>query len=72
MNEKLYFGCDRFHFVQRELGVKDAEPHRLLTTPKDPTKKRKLKIFHDFASPWCFVAHRHVCIALFAAMTVFL
>jgi len=60
VNEKLYFGCDRFHFVQRELGVKDAEPHRLLTTPKDPMKKRKLKIFHDFASPWCFVAHRHL------------
>ena len=61
MNDKLYFGCDRFHFVERELGVKDAEPHRLLAAPIDSTK-RKLRIFHDFASPWCFVAHRRVCI----------
>ena len=65
MNEKLYYGCDRLHFLERELGISNAAQHRILEEPLEPTKKRKLKIFHDFASPWCFIANRRVCFADF-------
>eukprot|EP00112_Aurelia_sp_Birch-Aquarium-sp1_P010167 Seg2185.3 transcript_id=Seg2185.3/GoldUCD/mRNA.D3Y31 product="Glutathione S-transferase kappa 1" protein_id=Seg2185.3/GoldUCD/D3Y31 len=60
VNDRLYFGADRLHFLARELGTNDAAPHRLLAAPTNPTKKRTLKIFHDFASPWCYVGYRQI------------
>ncbi len=61
-NNKLYFGADRLDFVARALGDKDAAPHRLLTRAVDVSKKPKLTIFHDFASPYCFIMSRRVSI----------
>eukprot|EP00794_Sanderia_malayensis_P011057 gene11057-12224_t len=60
VNNQLYFGADRLDFVRRVLGEENATPQRLFQQPTDLSKKRKLKIFHDFASPWCYVASRRI------------
>ncbi|XP_065056055.1 uncharacterized protein LOC135684423 [Rhopilema esculentum] len=60
VNNRLYFGCDRLHFLEKELGKIDASPYRLVSSPQQPLTKRKLRIFHDFASPWCFIAQRRI------------
>ena len=60
VNNKLYFGSDRIHFVERDLGKSDAAPPRLVPSPLPSIKKRKLAIYHDYASPWSYIGSKQV------------
>ena len=41
VNDRLYFGVDRMHFVERELGNDLAVPYRIKQNPKDGQTKMK-------------------------------
>ena len=52
--QKLFFGCDRLHFVRRACGEEEASQPRLFTSP--PSSPQKISFFFDFSSPWTFLA----------------
>ena len=59
VNDRLFFGTDRLHFVERSLGNTSAAPPRFYPVPKEPTKA-KLTIYHDFCSPWSYIGSTRV------------
>lgn len=62
VNNKLFWGGDRIHFVARELGYKNASPLRL--TKNYPTLKTSkgpnVKFYFDFSSPWSYIGSTQI------------
>lgn len=54
VNDRLFYGVDHLHFVERALGNSSAAPPRFYPPPAEP-RKAKLTIYHDFASPWSYI-----------------
>eukprot|EP00731_Ephydatia_muelleri_P032388 Em0023g895a len=55
VNDQLYYGADRLFLVERALGVRTAEPERLLHPPKDSNLSSHLSFYFDYSSPWSFL-----------------
>ncbi|XP_062521213.1 uncharacterized protein LOC134196160 [Corticium candelabrum] len=62
VNNRLYFGVDRMHFVEQELnGNKVAMPRMVMPpAPGVPPLEAKLTIFHDFSSPWSYLGSQQI------------
>ncbi|EDV26198.1 uncharacterized protein TRIADDRAFT_63921 [Trichoplax adhaerens] len=57
VSRKIYFGPDRLHFVERELGNNQASELRLrLPSSATPGHRAKLTFYYDFVSPWSYIA----------------
>ena len=59
VNDRLYYGVDHLHFVERALGNTSAAPPRFHPAPAEP-RKAKLTIYHDFSSPWSYIGSTQV------------
>lgn len=60
VNERLFWGQDRLHFVEKALGRPDAGPPRLLSSPIPGSRPHRLEFFFDFSSPWSYLASLQV------------
>lgn len=60
--DRIHFGVDRMHFLERALGNVEARPHRaqLHANEADVTRKRKLTFYFDFASPWAYIGFKQL------------
>lgn len=59
VNDRLFYGVDHLHFVERALGNSSAAPPRFYPAPAKP-RKAKLTIYHDFASPWSYIGSTQI------------
>lgn len=59
VNDRLYYGVDHLHFVERALGNALATPPRFHPAPAQP-RKAKLTIYHDFSSPWSYIGSTQI------------
>ncbi|EDO39954.1 predicted protein [Nematostella vectensis] len=60
VNNELFYGTDRMHFVESALGPdKHVTMPRLYHPPSHPTRA-KLIIYHDFASPWSYLGSTQI------------
>ena len=59
VNDRLFYGVDHLHFVERALGDSSVAPPRFQPPPAEP-KKAKLTIYHDFSSPWSYIGSTQV------------
>ena len=59
VNNRLFYGVDHLHFVERALGNASAALPRFYPVPGEP-RKAKLTIYHDFASPWSYIGSTQV------------
>lgn len=59
VNDRLFYGVDHLHFVERALGNSSAALPRFHPPPAEP-KKAKLTIYHDFASPWSYIGSTQI------------
>ena len=67
VNNRLFYGVDHLHFVERALGNASAALPRFYPVPAEP-RKAKLTIYHDVASPWSYIGstqvHVHVAVGM--------
>ncbi|XP_073256648.1 2-hydroxychromene-2-carboxylate isomerase-like isoform X2 [Porites lutea] len=59
VNNRLFYGVDHLHFVERALGNASAALPRFYPVPGEP-RKAKLTIYHDFASPWSYIGSTQI------------
>eukprot|EP00249_Psilotum_nudum_P012531 c23839_g1_i3 orf=579-1709(-) len=59
VNGRFYWGQDRLFLVERALGRSLAKPRRILRS-KDTGMFHTLVFYHDFSSPWSFLASLQV------------
>ena len=69
VDNRLYFGGDRFFLMEQGLGNVTAEPQRLLSKPLPNISKAKLTIYFDFSSPWSYVGFKQVSIPYIVLLT---
>lgn len=60
IKERLFWGCDRMHFVARAAGSITIHPKRLQILPKDSNRKVNVKFFFDFSSPWSYLGSTQI------------
>eukprot|EP01102_Stenamoeba_stenopodia_P016752 TRINITY_DN5885_c0_g1_i2.p1 TRINITY_DN5885_c0_g1~~TRINITY_DN5885_c0_g1_i2.p1 ORF type:complete len:441 (+),score=66.43 TRINITY_DN5885_c0_g1_i2:45-1325(+) len=60
VNNRLFWGQDRFHFVEKALGNPHPKPLRLLPSSTKATKPTKFTFYFDFSSPWSYVGWTQV------------
>lgn len=60
VHERLFWGQDRLHFVEKALGRPAAGPSRLLRAPAPGSVPHTLEFFFDFGSPWSYLASLQV------------
>lgn len=60
VEDKLFWGQDRLHFVDKALGNRNAQQKRVVprTLPNRPPIT--LTVFHDFASPWSYIGSTQI------------
>ncbi|XP_065826211.1 uncharacterized protein [Oscarella lobularis] len=58
VNDRLYWGVDRMHFVERVLGNESASPLRLAFP--DVGRKGHLTFYYDFSSPWSYLGSQKI------------
>ncbi|XP_068686388.1 uncharacterized protein [Montipora foliosa] len=58
-NDRLFYGVDHLHFVERALGNSSAVLPRFHPPPAQP-RKAKLTIYHDFSSPWSYIGSTQI------------
>ena len=71
VNNRLYFGGDRFFLMEQALGNAAAQPHRLLSKPLANITKAKLTIYFDFSSPWSYIGFKQVRTLYFLSCYIF-
>ncbi|XP_028403916.1 uncharacterized protein LOC114526489 isoform X2 [Dendronephthya gigantea] len=59
VNEKLFWGVDSMHFVEKELGNVNAAPLRLVQPPSSQ-HSATLTIYYDLSSPWSFIGSTQI------------
>jgi len=60
VGDKLFWGQDRLHFVDKALGNANAAQPRFFSAPpgSSPVKKPNvLTFYYDFSSPWSYLGH---------------
>eukprot|EP00118_Oscarella_pearsei_P012456 m.92105 g.92105 ORF g.92105 m.92105 type:complete len:433 (+) comp36712_c0_seq26:1978-3276(+) len=62
VNNRLYWGVDRMHFVEQALGNEKAEPLRLAFPSDGDSSKLKghLTFYYDFSSPWSYLGSQKI------------
>jgi 2-hydroxychromene-2-carboxylate isomerase len=62
VNNHLYWGVDRIHFVEEELIGSKVLMQRIALPPSPgkPPFHAKLTIYHDFSSPWSYLGSQQV------------
>jgi len=57
VDDQLFWGGDRLHFVDRALGNPRAALPRICPPPPGGVvARRRLTVYHDFSSPWRYVS----------------
>jgi len=55
LNDTMFFGGDRLHFVEQALGSKNVTLPRLCNSRPLTLLRQKFRFFFDFSSPWSFL-----------------
>jgi len=58
--QRLFFGSDRLHFVEKALGFEHAATPRFYTSPKLFGARPTLSFYYDFSSPWAYLGSTQI------------